>query len=54
MDVELLVIVLGTILPLYPALFAIYEKIGRYDVMYEEFTALRDEHERKKEKYHGN
>jgi uncharacterized membrane protein (DUF106 family) len=54
MDVELLAIVLGTILQIYPALFVIYEKIGRYDVMYEEFTALRDEHERKKEKYHGN
>jgi hypothetical protein len=54
MDVELLAIVLGAILPLYPALFAIYEKIGRYDVMYEEFAALQDEHERKKEHYHGN
>jgi len=54
MDVELLAIVLGTILPLYPALFVIYEKIGKYDVVCEEFTALRDEHERKKEKYHGH
>ncbi|GAB6285126.1 MAG: hypothetical protein STSR0009_13270 [Methanoregula sp.] len=54
MDVELLAIILGTIHPLYPALFAIFEKIYRFDVMYKEFHAFRDEHERKKEKYHGN
>jgi hypothetical protein len=54
MDIELLAVGLGAVLPLYPALFAIYQKIGRYDVMCEEFDALRDEHERTKEKYHGN
>jgi len=54
MDVELLAIVLGAVLPLYPALFVIYQKIGRYDVMYEEFGTHRDEHERMKEIYHGN
>jgi len=54
MDVELLAVVLGAVLPLYPALFVIYQKIGKYDVVCEEFGMLRDEHERNKEKYHGN
>jgi len=54
MDVELLAVVLGAVLPLYPALFVIYQKIGKYDVMYEEFGELRNEQERIKEKYHGN
>jgi hypothetical protein len=36
MDLEPAAIVLNAILPLYPTLFAVYEKIGRYDVMYEE------------------
>jgi len=35
MDLELAAIVLGVILLLYPAFFAIYEKIGGNDVMYE-------------------
>jgi len=54
MDVELLAVVLGAVLPLYPALFVIYQKIGKYDVMCEELRELRNEHERIKEKYHGN
>jgi hypothetical protein len=54
MDVELLAIVLGAVLPLYPALFVIYQRIGKYDLVCEEFCVLRDEHERLKEKYHGN
>jgi len=54
MDVELLAVVLGAVLPLYPALFVIYEKIGRYDVMCEEFGLMRDERERAQEKSHGN
>ena len=54
MDVELLAVVLGAVLPLYPALFVIYQKIGKYDVMYEEFGKLRNEQEQIKEKYHGN
>jgi len=54
MDVEVLAVVLGAVLPLYPALFVIYQKIGKYDVVCEEFGMLRDEHERTKEKYHGN
>ena len=54
MDVELLAVVLGAVLPLYPALFVIYQKIGRYDVVCEEFADLKNEHERLKEKYYGN
>ncbi len=41
MDLELAAIILGTILPRYPTLFAIYEKIGRYDVMYEKKWSYR-------------
>ena len=51
MDIELLAIFLGALLPLYPALFVIYQMIGKYDVVCEEFGMLRDEHERTKEKY---
>ena len=54
MDIELLAVVLGAVLPLYPALFVIYQKIGRYDVVCEEFADLQNEHERLKEKYYGN
>jgi len=46
MDSELLVIVLGAVLPIYPALFVIYQKIGKYDVMCEELGKLREEHDR--------
>ncbi|MCX6695968.1 MAG: hypothetical protein NTV84_00065 [Methanoregula sp.] len=46
MDIELLAIFLGAVLPLYPALFVIYQKIGRYDVVCEEFAELKNEHER--------
>ena len=53
MDNELLGIVAGTVLPLYPLLFAIYQKIGRYDEIVEEFTKLRDEHQHYKDAYHG-
>ena len=41
----------GAVLPLYPALFVICQKIGKYDVVCEELSMLRDEHERTKEKY---
>ena len=54
MDVELLAVVLGAVLPLYPALFVIYQKIGRYDVVCEEFRDLKNEHTCVKEQYHGN
>jgi len=51
MDIELLAIFPGAVLPLYPALFVICQKIGKYDVVCEELSMLRDEHERTKEKY---
>ena len=53
MDTELLGIVLGAVLPLYPLLFAIYQKIGKYDEVVEEFKKLQDEHEHHREEYHG-
>ncbi|MGA9405136.1 MAG: hypothetical protein WBV57_08920 [Methanoregula sp.] len=53
METEVLGIVLGTVVPLYPMLFAIYQKIGKYDEIVEEFKKLREEHESYKEKYHG-
>jgi hypothetical protein len=54
MDTETLGIMLGVVLPLYPLLIAIYQKIGQYDEIVEEFKNLRKEHERHKENYHGN
>jgi uncharacterized membrane protein (DUF106 family) len=54
METELLGIVLGVVLPIYPMLFVIYQKIGRYDEIVEEFRKLRSEHERHKENWHGN
>lgn len=46
MDADIIVIVLGAVLPIYPALFVIYHKIGKYDVMCEEVAKLREEHDR--------
>ena len=46
MDSDFIVIVLGAVLPIYPALFVIYQKIGKYDVMCEEVGKLREEHDR--------
>ena len=54
METETLGIVLATVLPLYPMLFAIYQKIGKYDEVVEEFKKLQNEHEHFKEEYHGN
>jgi len=54
MDTELLGIMLGAVLPLYPLLFTIHQKIGRYDEIVEEFKKLRTEHETQKERYHGS
>ena len=53
METELLGIVLGVVLPIYPMLFVIYQNIGRYDEIVEEFKKLRSEHERHNENYHG-
>jgi hypothetical protein len=46
MDNELVVTLLGVILPVYPSLFVIYQKIGKYDALCEDVKALRDEHDR--------
>jgi hypothetical protein len=54
METEMAGILLGVVLPLYPMLFAIYQKIGKYDEIVEEFKKLRDEHEGHKENYHGH
>jgi hypothetical protein len=54
METEVLGIILGVVLPLYPMLFAIYQKIGRYDEVVEEFRKLRAEHEAQRENFHGN
>jgi len=53
MEPEILGIILSAVLPIYPLLFVIYQKIGRYDEIVEEFKRLRDEHEHIKEVYHG-
>ena len=54
MEIELLGIVLGAVLPIYPLLLVIYQKIGRYDEIVFRVKKLRDEHERYREVYHGN
>jgi hypothetical protein len=53
METEIPGIILGAVLPLYPILFVIHQRIGKYDEIVEEFKRLRDEHERTKEVYHG-
>ena len=54
MDTELLGIILGAMLPVYPLLLVIYQRIGKYDEIVEEFKKLREEHERFREAYHGS
>jgi hypothetical protein len=54
METEMAGILLGVVLPLYPLLFAIYQKIGTYDEIVEEFKKLRAEHDAHKENYHGH
>ena len=46
MEIELIAVMLCAVLPLYPALFVIYQKIGKYDLMCEELGKLREEHDR--------
>jgi hypothetical protein len=53
MDTEITGIVMGVVLPLYPLLFVIYQKIGTYDEIVSEFRKLRDEHENYKGIFHG-
>jgi hypothetical protein len=45
MEIEILGLILGAVLPIYPLLLVIYQKIGKYDEIVEEFKKLRDEHE---------
>jgi hypothetical protein len=54
METEILGIILAAVLPIYPVLFMIHQRIGRYDEVVEEFKRLRDEHEYMKEAYHGS
>ena len=53
MDYALIAVILGAVLPLYPALFSIYQKMGKYDEVYREFCTLRTEHSRIMEMRHG-
>jgi len=53
MEIETLGLVLGAVLPIYPLLLVIYQKIGGYDEIVAEFRELRAEHERLKEAYHA-
>ena len=53
MEIETLGIMLGAVLPIYPVLFKIHQKIGKYDEIVEEFKKLRAEHENHKENYHA-
>lgn len=53
METETVTIVLAAVLPLYPVLFSIHQRIGRYDEVVEEFKRLRDEHNRTMEVHHG-
>jgi len=46
LEIETLGIILGAVLPIYPILLIVYQKIGRYDEIVEEFKKLRDEHEK--------
>jgi hypothetical protein len=54
METEVAGIIIGAVLPLYPMLFVIYQKIGRYDEIVEEFKKLRAEHDAHRENFHGN
>ncbi|MCK9631004.1 MAG: hypothetical protein M0R30_05120 [Methanoregula sp.] len=54
METEIISMILGTVLPIYPLLFVIHQKIGRYDEVVEEFKKLRDEHRHVMEASHGN
>jgi hypothetical protein len=54
METEILGLILGAVLPIYPLLFVIHQKIGRYDEVVEEFKRLRVGHDHHKEAYHGS
>lgn len=52
MESDTLTIIIGTVLPLYPILLVIYQRIGRYDKIVQEFRTLKAEHERVMEAHH--
>jgi F0F1-type ATP synthase delta subunit len=54
METEIVGLILGTVLPLYPVLFVIHQRIGMYDEVVEEFKKLRHEHEQWKEAHYGS
>jgi hypothetical protein len=53
MEIELAGLILGAVLPIYPLLLVIYQKIGGYDEIVAEFKELRAEHEKMKEAHHA-
>ena len=53
MEMEIFGIILGAVLPIYPLLLVIYQRIGRYDEVVEEFRKLREEHDRYREAHHA-
>jgi len=53
METEILGIILGAVLPIYPILYVIHQRIGKYDEIVEEFKRLREEHEHIKEGHYG-
>lgn len=53
MEPESLTIIIGTVLPIYPILLVIHQRIGKYDEIVDEFKNIRTEHERMKETHHG-
>lgn len=53
MESELIALTIAAVLPLYPLLIAIYQRMGRYDEIVEEFKRLRDEHDYFLEVCHG-
>ena len=52
MQLETAAVILTAVLPLYPCLFAIHQRIGRYDEVVEEFRRLQEEHGVCREAYH--
>ncbi len=53
MEPDTITIVLGAVLPLYPVLFSVHQRIGKFDEVTEEFRRLQNEHELRKEACHG-
>ena len=41
---DIVVVILAVVLPVYPALWTIYQKIGQYDAVCADFERLKDEH----------